>query len=59
LQKPAAAAATVVVGAVGNHVDEVFFTHGGFHDIAQILGHRIAQAFAHQLTGILAGEFDF
>ena len=56
LQKTAAAAATVIVGAVGLHIDKVFFTHHGFDHIAQIFGHRIAKRLAHQLTGILHGK---
>ncbi len=31
LKEPAAAAAAIIVGAVGLHVDEVFFAHNGFH----------------------------
>jgi hypothetical protein len=58
LQEPAAAAAAEVVGAVGVHVDEVLFTDHRLDHIAQVLGHRIAEAFAHQLAGILDRELD-
>jgi hypothetical protein len=43
LEKTAAAAAAVVVGAVGLHVDEVFFPHDGFDHEAQVLGNGIAE----------------
>ena len=59
LQKSAAAAATVIVGTVGCHIDKVFFTDHGFYDEPEVFGHRITQTFPDQLTGILGGELDF
>jgi hypothetical protein len=59
LQKAGAPAAAVVVGTIGRHVDKVFFTDRRFQDEAQIFGHRVAQALAHQLAWVLAGELDF
>jgi hypothetical protein len=55
----ATAAATEVVGLVGVHVDEVFFTNYRFNNKSEILGNGIAQGFTDQLTGVLTGEFDF
>jgi len=59
LQKSAAAAAAVVVGAVGLHVDEVFFTHHGFDHKPQVFGNGIPIAFPNDLAGVLHREFDF
>ncbi len=59
LQKAAAAAAAVIVGAVGKHVDEIFFTHNGFNNKPQILRHRISKAFSNQLAGVLNRKLDF
>ena len=58
LEKTAAPAAAEVVGAVGSHVDEVLFAHDGFDHETQILGDGVAVAFAHDLTGVLNGEFE-
>ena len=58
MQKSAAAAAAVVVGAVGGHINEILFAHHRFDHIPQVLRHRISEALAHQLTGVLHGEFD-
>ena len=58
LQKTAAPAAAIVIGAVGRHVDKIFLAHHGLDNVAHILGNRVAQGFAHQLARILAGEFD-
>jgi hypothetical protein len=58
LEKAAAAAAAVIVGLIGRHVNEIFFAHDGFNDKAQILGNRIAIAFADDLAGILNRKFD-
>ena len=41
LEEPAAAAATEIVGLIGNHIDEVFFAHDGFYNIPQIIGNGI------------------
>ncbi len=59
LEESAAAAATEVVGSVGGHVDEVFFTHHGFNDKTEVFGHGIAKGFPDELAGILNREFDF
>jgi hypothetical protein len=59
LQETTTAAATVVVGLVGRHVDEIFLADHLFHHIAQIIGHGITEGFSYQLTGILDGESDF
>jgi len=59
LQKSATATTTVVVGTVGLHVNEVFFTNNGFHNKTQIVGNGIAIAFSDNLAGILYREFNF
>ena len=58
LQKAPAPAAAIVIGAVGGHVDKVFFAHHGSDHIAHIFGHRIAEALTNQLARILAGKLD-
>jgi hypothetical protein len=58
LQEPAPAAATIVVGLVGLHIDEVFFAHHGFDDEPQIFGNRIAEGLANNLAGVLDRKFD-
>jgi hypothetical protein len=58
LQKPAAAAAAEIVGPVRCHIDEILFPDTGLHHESQVLGNRVAQGFAHQLTGVLDGKFD-
>jgi threonine dehydrogenase-like Zn-dependent dehydrogenase len=59
LQEPAAAATTVVVGAVGLHVDEILFANDGFHHKTQIFGNGVSKTFSDDLTGILDGELNF
>jgi hypothetical protein len=59
LEKAAATATAVIVGPVGCHVHEIFFSHHGFNDIAQIFGNGVAIAFADDLTGVLNRKFDF
>ena len=41
LQEPAAAAATEIVGLIGDHIDEIFFAHDGLYDETQIIGNGI------------------
>jgi len=43
LQEATAAAATVVVGLVRCHVDEVFLTDDLFDYVAQVISHRVAE----------------
>ncbi len=59
LEESAAAAAAKVIGAVGLHVDEVFFADNGFHHKSQVVGNGVAIAFSYNLTGVLDREFDF
>jgi len=58
LQKTAPAPATVVVRAVGLHVDEILFTHDRFDNEAQVLSDGIAIALAHDLAWILNRKLD-
>ena len=56
LQKTTTAAATVVVGLIWRHIDEVFRTDNLFHHITQVIGHGVAKGLPDQLAGILNGE---
>ncbi len=58
LQESAAAAAAVVVGAVGLHVNEILFAHHRFDYEPQVFGNGIAKTLPNDLTGILNREFD-
>ena len=58
LQKAAAPAAAIIVGAVGGHIDKIFLTYHGLDHKSHVFGHRIAKGLATQLAGILAGKFD-
>ncbi len=58
LEKSATAAATVVVGTVGLHVNEIFFTNNGFHNKTQIVSNGIAITLSDNLAGILYREFN-
>ena len=53
LEKPATAAAAIIVRPVRVHVNKILFTHHRFYGISQVLGHRISKAFADQLAGVL------
>jgi len=59
LQKTTTAPATVVVGLVGRHIDEVLRTDNFFHHITQVVGHGITKGFSDKLAGILNGEGHF
>ena len=59
LQKTTAAAATIVVGAVGLHIDKIFFPHHGFHHKTKIFGDRVAITLAYDLAWILDRKLDF
>ena len=58
LEEAAAAATAEVVGFVGLHVDEVFFTYNGFNHKAQVVGNGVAVALPDDLAGVLNREFD-
>ena len=59
LEKTAAAAATIIVGSVGHHINEIFFADNRFDHKSQVLGNGIAKGLADDLTGILHGKFNF
>ena len=59
LEETAAAAAAIIVGSVGGHIDKVFFSDDRFDHIAQIFGNRIPKGLAHDLAGVLDGKFNF
>lgn len=58
LQGTAAAAAAKIVGSVGDHVDEILFTHNGFHDKTKIVQNFVGPDFSTDVAGILHREFD-
>ena len=59
LEETAAAAAAIIVGPVGRHIDKVFFSDDRFDHVSQIFGNGIAKSLAHDLTGVLDGKFNF
>ena len=59
LQESAAAAAAVVVGTVGLHVDEVFFANNSLDHVAQVIGNGVAETLANDLAGVLHRKLDF
>jgi hypothetical protein len=59
LQKAPAAAAAVIVGAVRLHIDKIFFSHDGFHDIPQIFSDGVSVALAHNLAWVLNRKLYF
>ena len=59
LQETTATAAAVIVRFIRRHFDDIFFADHRLDNKAQIVGDRIAEAFANNLTRILDGEFDF
>ena len=58
LQKTAAAAATVIVGPVGDHINKIFFADHRFDHIAQVFSNGVAKRLAYDLTGVLDGKFN-
>jgi hypothetical protein len=59
LEKPATAAAAIIVRPVWMHLNKIFFTHHRFHRVPQIFGHRISKGLAYQLAGVLNRKLDF
>jgi hypothetical protein len=59
LEETAAAAAAIIVGPVGGHIYKVFFSDDRFDHVSQIFGNGFPKTFAHDLTGILYGKFNF
>ena len=59
LQKPAAAAAAVIVGFIGLHINEVFLAHNCLDHITQIFSNGIAETFSNNLARILNRKLDF
>ena len=59
LEKSPSPAAAIIVGSVGRHIDKIFFPNDGFNHVSQVFGNRITITLAHNLTGVLDGEFNF
>jgi hypothetical protein len=58
LEKTAAAAAAIIVGSVGNHINKVLLSDDRFDHESQVFGNGISKALAHDLTGVLHGKFN-
>ena len=58
LEETAAAAATVVVGLVGMHLNKIFLTYNRFGDKPQIFRNGISITFAHDLARVLNRKLD-
>ena len=58
LEKATAPPAAIIVGSVGLHINEIFFSNDRFDHKSQIFGNRIPIRLAHDLTGILDRKFD-
>jgi hypothetical protein len=59
LQRTAASTTAIIIGSIGIHVDEIFFTNHRSYNIPQIFRDRITEGFTHDLTWILNGKLDF
>ncbi len=59
LQKTAAAAATIIVGSVGHHINKIFFPDDRFDHVSQVFGNGVSKSLAHDLTRVLHGKFYF
>jgi len=58
LQKTAAAAAAIIVGPVGDHIDKIFFSDDRFDHESQVFGDGFPKSLAHDLTGVLYRKFN-
>lgn len=56
LEGSSAATAAIIVGFVGVHIHEVFFSNEFFDHEAEVVGNGVPQGFAHQLARVLDGE---
>ena len=59
LEETAAAAATIIVGPVGYHINKVFFADDRFDHESQIFGNGVAKRLTHDLARVLHGKFNF
>jgi hypothetical protein len=59
LQKTTAAAATIIVGFIRRHINEIFCADNLLHHITQIICNRIAKRFSDELAWILNGKRHF
>ena len=58
LEESTTAATAVVVGAVGNHINEILLTHRSPYGIPQVIGDFIPIALSDDLARVLKGEFN-
>ena len=59
LKKATAAAAAVIVGPVGLHVDKIFCPHDRLDDVPEVFGDGVAITLANDLTRVLHRKLDF
>jgi hypothetical protein len=59
LEETAAAAAAIIVGPVGDHIDKIFFSDDRFDHESQVFGNGFPKSLAHDLTGVLYRKFNF
>ena len=59
LQISTASATAVIIGFIGGHVDEIFFTDNRFDHKPEVVSHRIPKGLSHQLAWILDRKLDF
>jgi hypothetical protein len=59
LQESTTTTAAIIIGSIGLHIDEIFFTHHGFHHKPQIFCDGVAITLSNDLAGILYRELDF
>ena len=59
LEETTTAAAAIIVGPVGDHIDKIFFSDDRFDHESQVFGNRFPKSLAHDLTGVLDGKLNF
>lgn len=59
LEKSPTAAAAEIIGAVGSHINEIFFPDHCFDHEAQVFRDGVPQAFPNQLARVLNRKFHF
>ncbi len=59
LEETAAAAAAIIVGPVGDHINKIFFSDDRFDHESQVIGNGFPKSLAHDLTGVLHRKFNF
>ena len=58
LKESSPSATAVIVGPVGGHIHEVFFSYNRLYNKTQIFSNRITVTFSNDLARVLDGKFD-